>query len=310
MDMTGEYRIEAPRERVWAALNDPDVLRVCIPGCEEVEKVSDTEFAAKATVKVGPVKARFAGRVTLSDIDPPAGYTITGEGQGGAAGFGKGGARVDLAEDGPGATVLRYTAEAQVGGKLAQIGSRLIQGTAKKMADDFFGAFAAHVGGASEPAPAEAPTPAEPLVGGAAAMPEPAAEPAPPAPEPATSAEPLVGVPEAPAKKPRKRKTAAVVETPAEPVPEVTAPQPETAPPLPEPPMPEPLPTAAAPVPERQAEPPAPEPSHIEPSHVEVAPAAGALPVTDPAPSAGGLRPLVWIPLLLLVLLLVIVLAR
>ncbi len=150
MDMSGEYRIEAPRERVWAALNDPEVLRQCIPGCEEIEKVSDTEFTAKAKVKVGPVNAKFAGRVTLSDIDPPNGYTITGEGQGGAAGFGKGGAKVALRDDGPDATMLAYTAEAQVGGKLAQIGSRLVQGTAKKMADDFFARFQEIVGGPIE----------------------------------------------------------------------------------------------------------------------------------------------------------------
>lgn len=147
MDMSGEYRIEAPRDRVWEALNDPEVLRRCIPGCEEIEKLSDTEFTAKARVKVGPVNAKFAGKVTLSDIDPPNGYTITGEGQGGAAGFGKGGAKVALTADGPEATVLTYTAEAQVGGKLAQIGSRLVQGTAKKMADNFFARFQEIVGG-------------------------------------------------------------------------------------------------------------------------------------------------------------------
>ncbi|QJE72927.1 carbon monoxide dehydrogenase subunit G [Aerophototrophica crusticola] len=142
MDMTGEYRIAAPRDRVWAALNDPEVLRQCIPGCEELTKVSDTEYAAAAKVKVGPVAARFTGRVLITDLDPPAGYTITGEGQGGAAGFGKGGANVNLAEDGPDATILRYVADAQVGGKLAQLGSRLVQGTARKLADDFFARFA------------------------------------------------------------------------------------------------------------------------------------------------------------------------
>lgn len=147
MDMSGEYRIQAPRQRVWEALNDAEMLRRCIPGAETVTKTSDTEFTAEATIKVGPVKAKFAGRVTLSDIDPPNGYTISGEGQGGAAGFGKGGAKVSLTEDGPMATVLHYTAEAQVGGKLAQIGSRLIQGTAKKLADEFFAAFAAAVEG-------------------------------------------------------------------------------------------------------------------------------------------------------------------
>lgn len=142
MDMAGEYRIAAARERVWAALNDAAILQRCIPGCEELEKVSETELTAKVKLKIGPVSARFAGRVTLSDIDAPNGYRITGEGQGGAAGFGKGGAVVTLTDGDDGGSILRYTAEASVGGKLAQIGSRLIQGTAKKLADDFFAAFA------------------------------------------------------------------------------------------------------------------------------------------------------------------------
>jgi carbon monoxide dehydrogenase subunit G len=156
MDMSGSQRITASREEVWAALNDPAILKQCIPGCEEIEKQSDTEMTAKVTAKVGPVKAKFAGKVTLSDIDPPNGYTITGEGTGGAAGFGKGGASVKLMPDGDGATVLEYTAHAQVGGKLAQIGSRLIDGTARKMADDFFAKFTQVVGSPeaeSEPAP-------------------------------------------------------------------------------------------------------------------------------------------------------------
>lgn len=140
MEMTGEQRIPAPRPAVWAALNDPEVLRQCIPGCEEIEKTSDTEFQAKVTAKVGPVKATFRGKVTLSDIDPANGYTITGEGQGGPAGFGKGGAKVRLADDGSG-TLLTYTASAQVGGKLAQIGSRLVDAAVRKMADDFFTQF-------------------------------------------------------------------------------------------------------------------------------------------------------------------------
>lgn len=152
MDMTGEYRIPASRETVWQALNDPDVLKQCIPGCEEIDKKSDTEFSAKVTAKVGPVKAKFGGDVTLSDLDPPNGYTISGQGTGGAAGFAKGGAKVDLAEDG-GETVLSYTVNATVGGKLAQIGSRLIDSTAKKMANQFFSKFAEVVGdGAKEPA--------------------------------------------------------------------------------------------------------------------------------------------------------------
>lgn len=151
MDMSGSQRIAAPREAVWKALNDPEILRQCIPGCEEVQKVSDTEFTAKVVAKVGPVSAKFAGKVTMSDLDPPNGYTITGEGSGGAAGFGKGGATVTLVPDGD-ATLLSYTAKAQVGGKLAQIGSRLVDATARKMADDFFTRFTAVVG-APEPAP-------------------------------------------------------------------------------------------------------------------------------------------------------------
>ena len=146
MEMNGEYRIPAPRERVWAALNDPQVLQACIPGCESLERGGENEFKATVRTKVGPVSARFSGKVTLSDFDPPRSYRISGEGQGGAAGFAKGGAVVTLEEDGEG-TILRYTADAQVGGKLAQIGSRLIDGTAKKLADEFFEAFAAAVGG-------------------------------------------------------------------------------------------------------------------------------------------------------------------
>lgn len=146
MDMTGEYRIPASREAVWKALNDLDVLKQCIPGCDEIEQKSDTEFSAKVTAKVGPVKAKFGGNVTMSDLDPPNGYTISGEGAGGAAGFAKGGAKVALTEDG-GETVLTYTVNATVGGKLAQIGSRLIDSTAKKMAGQFFAKFAEVVGG-------------------------------------------------------------------------------------------------------------------------------------------------------------------
>lgn len=144
MEMSGEYRIPASRETVWQALNDPDVLRACIPGCQELERTSDTGFAATVRARVGPVSATFKGEVALEDIDPPAGYRIQGEGKGGVAGFAKGGANVRLAEDG-GETILTYDADAKVGGKLAQIGSRLIAGTARKMADQFFGAFAEHV---------------------------------------------------------------------------------------------------------------------------------------------------------------------
>lgn len=155
MDMTGEFRIPAPRRKVWEALNDPEILKQSIPGCEEIEKISPTELAAKVTAKVGPVKARFGGKVTLSDLDPPNGYKITGEGSGGAAGFAKGGATVRLADDGDG-TKLTYVVEAHVGGKLAQIGSRLIDATARKMAEDFFTRFSGIVGGAAAPAPAAA----------------------------------------------------------------------------------------------------------------------------------------------------------
>ncbi len=150
MELTGEFRIPAPRETVWQALNDPEVLKQCIPGCHEVVKVSDSEFTARATLKVGPVKATFTGKVTLSDLDPPNGYRIAGEGQGGAAGFAKGEAVVALDSDGAD-TVLRYTVHATVGGKLAQIGSRVIDGVTKKMADDFFGRFTEIIAAAAVP---------------------------------------------------------------------------------------------------------------------------------------------------------------
>ncbi len=141
MEMTGRYQIPAPREKVWAALNDPVVLKDCIPGCEELEKLSDTEMTATVKAKVGPVSATFKGSVTLTNLDPPNGYTISGEGKGGVAGFAKGGADVALADDN-GMTLLTYTARAQVGGKLAQLGARLIDAAAKQMADQFFAAFA------------------------------------------------------------------------------------------------------------------------------------------------------------------------
>jgi len=141
MDMTGEYRIPAPREKVWAALNDPETLRAALPGCESLEKVSETQFVATVVAKVGPVKAKFNGNVELTNLNPPESYTIAGEGKGGAAGFAKGSADVRLAEEGAETTVLAYTARADVGGKLAQLGSRLIDGTAKKMADEFFENF-------------------------------------------------------------------------------------------------------------------------------------------------------------------------
>jgi carbon monoxide dehydrogenase subunit G len=174
MEIKGEYRIPASREKVFAALNDPAVLQACIPGCESLEKVSDTELKAKVRMRIGPVSASFSGKVTLSDIDPPNGYRISGEGQGGAAGFAKGGAVVTLREDGA-ETVLSYAVDAQVGGKIAQVGARLIDGTARKLADEFFGKFAAMVGGPSPsaaPAAADA-SPAEAVA--APMMPPPAA---------------------------------------------------------------------------------------------------------------------------------------
>lgn len=143
MDMSGERRIAAPRTRVWEALNDPAVLKACIPGCESLEKEGDN-LRATAAVKIGPISAKFAGKVQLSDLDPPNAYRISGEGQGGVAGFAKGGADVKLADDGPG-TLLTYVVKAQVGGKIAQLGARLIDATSKQMADLFFDRFSAMV---------------------------------------------------------------------------------------------------------------------------------------------------------------------
>src|SRR5215510_16282897 len=146
MTMNGEVQLSATRDKVWAMLNDPEVLKVCIPGCEMLDKNSDTEFQAIASVKVGPVKARWKGRVSLVDLDPPNSYRIVGEGEGGVAGFAKGNAKVSLA-DKDGGTLLSYDVEAQIGGKLAQLGQRLINSAAKKTADDFFVKFAAAVAG-------------------------------------------------------------------------------------------------------------------------------------------------------------------
>jgi uncharacterized protein len=146
MEMTGEFRIPAPQDKVWAALNDPEILAQAIPGAESVEKTSDTEFAAVAKAKVGPVSAKFKGNVTLSEIDAPNGYKISGEGSGGAAGFAKGSAVVKLVAEGD-ETLLSYEVHATVGGKLAQVGQRFIDSTAKKMADEFFSSFAEITGG-------------------------------------------------------------------------------------------------------------------------------------------------------------------
>jgi len=142
MTMSGEYQLPVAPEAVWEKLNDPATLKACIPGCEKLDKLSDTEFQAVATAKIGPVKATFKGKVTLSDLDPPNGYKISGQGDGGIAGFAKGGAVVKLAPK-DGGTLLSYSVDAQIGGKLAQIGQRLVNGAAKKMADDFFRKFVA-----------------------------------------------------------------------------------------------------------------------------------------------------------------------
>lgn len=150
MDMTGERLIPAPRQKVWDALNDPEVLKACIPGCESLEKTDDDQLRATAAVKIGPISARFNGKVKLTDLDPPNSYRISGEGQGGVAGFAKGGANVNLADQGD-ATLLKYTVNAQVGGKIAQLGARLIDATSKQMADMFFDRFSAAVAPAAAP---------------------------------------------------------------------------------------------------------------------------------------------------------------
>lgn len=141
MELNDEIIINAPKDRVYAALNDPEVLKQCIPGCEELVKHSDTELEAKVVLKVGPVKARFSGEVVLDQTGAPDAFSLSGQGNGGAAGHAKGGADVTLTSDGEN-TILRYEAKAEIGGKLAQLGSRLIQGTAKKLAGKFFKSFA------------------------------------------------------------------------------------------------------------------------------------------------------------------------
>jgi carbon monoxide dehydrogenase subunit G len=156
MELTGEHLIPVPQQKVWDALNDPEVLKACIQGCETIERVSDTEFKVALTAAVGPVKAKFNGKLLLSDLNPPTSYALTFEGSGGAAGFGKGGATVVLAPDGDG-TKLVYSAKATVGGKLAQVGSRLIDGVAAKMASDFFVRFNEKIAPAPAPALGAAP---------------------------------------------------------------------------------------------------------------------------------------------------------
>lgn len=156
MDMNGSERIEASLETVWQALNDPDILRQCIPGCEALEKTSDTSMTATVSLKIGPVKARFEGAVELSNLAPPRSYTITGEGKGGLVGFAKGGADVDLEADGPDATLLSYTVKAEIGGKIAQLGARLIDSTAKRLAGEFFRTFRETVGKPEDTLPKDA----------------------------------------------------------------------------------------------------------------------------------------------------------
>jgi carbon monoxide dehydrogenase subunit G len=153
MELKDEVRIAAPRDHVYAALNDPDILKECIPGCEELTKHSDTELEAKVLLKIGPVKARFGGTVTLDKSQAPDRFSLTGEGSGGVAGFAKGGADVELIEDGD-ETILRYDAKADVGGKIAQLGSRLVVSTSRKLASSFFNKFAEVVSG-EEPKPVE-----------------------------------------------------------------------------------------------------------------------------------------------------------
>jgi uncharacterized protein len=150
MQMNDSQRIPASKENVWAALNDPEMLKKCIPGCQKLEMSSPTEMTATVVFRVGPVKATFGGKVTLSDLDPPNSYRISGEGSGGVAGFAKGGAAVRLESESPNVTILHYDVDAQIGGKLAQLGQRLIDSTAKKLAGEFFVAFAAVVGGTAE----------------------------------------------------------------------------------------------------------------------------------------------------------------
>ena len=160
MEMSGERHIAAPRELVWQALNDPEALKAAIPGCESIEKTSDTDLTAKLAIKIGPMAAKFSAKVKLENLNPPASYTISGEGNGGAMGFAKGGADVALEEVGPSETILRYSVKAQVGGKMAQLGARLIDSTAKQMADQFFDRFAAALAPKTADAPAPVPAPA------------------------------------------------------------------------------------------------------------------------------------------------------
>ncbi|WP_421995774.1 SRPBCC family protein [Roseococcus sp.] len=157
MEMSGERLIAATRAQVWHALNDPEALKAAIPGCEALEKVSDTDLTARVAIKIGPMAAKFSAKVKLENLNPPESYTISGEGNGGAMGFAKGGADVSLTEVGPSETLLKYGVKAQVGGKMAQLGARLIDSTAKQMADQFFDRFAAALAPAPVATPGAAP---------------------------------------------------------------------------------------------------------------------------------------------------------
>ena len=149
MQMNDSQRIPASKDKVWAALNDPDILKQCIPGCQSLEMNNPNEMTATVVLRVGPVKATFGGKVTLSDLDPPNSYRISGEGNGGIAGFARGGATVKLSAESADVTILSYEVDAQIGGKLAQLGSRLIDSTAKKLAGQFFASFGEVVGSAA-----------------------------------------------------------------------------------------------------------------------------------------------------------------
>ena len=310
MDMTGEYRIPAPRQRVWEALNDPEVLRQAIPGCEQLDKVSDTELTARVKAKVGPVSATFNGKVTLGDLNPPESYTISGEGSGGMAGFAKGGANVHLTDEGTD-TLLRYDAKADVGGKLAQIGSRLIQGTAKKMADDFFGRFSrivaeSYAGSTAAAAPATAPA------GAATAETVAAMDPVPPIPTPPGTPGTIAGI------EPQDRPPAT---PPGVPSPSFTSPQPAAEPAaaqdIVQPTLNAEASDGASP-PYVPPERPAAEPPRPAPAAAARAPSQFATRETAPTPRAPAApppsapvgpgffqRPVVWVVIVLIILVLV-----
>jgi uncharacterized protein len=172
MDLSGQHSIPLPRQTVWTALNDPDVLRACIPGCKALTRTSETAFSARVVSRIGPVSASFTGNVVLSDIDPARACTITGNGEGGVAGFARGSSRILLADQPDGGTMLTYNAKAEIGGKLASLGSRLLEGAARKTADEFFSAFATRLI-AGEPAEAEQPRPVAGQAGAAPPAPNP-----------------------------------------------------------------------------------------------------------------------------------------